>query len=78
MAKRKVFRLQVAIREVAEVEIRGCDTIEEALALVGTEAARKEFFKEHPVLGEDWECVDGNEHILGVFEMEPGWSIVER
>lgn len=79
MAKRKpVYRLQIAVRSVAEIEVRGCESLEEALAVVGSAEASKAFFKEHPVLTEEWEEVDGNTHVLGVYEMEPGWSIIEK
>lgn len=75
--KRPTFRFQIAIRSVAEVEIKA-DSLEEAYLHVNTKEGFARFLKDHPPLGPDYEEVDGNQRVLGVYEMDPGWSFLEK
>lgn len=70
--KKKRYRLQFALRYVAEIEV-SAETPEEAITL----GREKDFVKDHTLLGPDWDEVDGNAELMGVSEDTPGWKFME-
>lgn len=74
-APNPIFRVQIAVRAVVEIEVNAA-SLEEAHSMV--REAPKEFFKENPLFREEWEEIDGREHLIGVYEMDPGWAFLEK
>lgn len=73
-AKKKRFRLQFAVRAIVEIEV-SADTVEDAVTMARED---KSLFQEYPWIADQWEEIDSNRAFLGVWESDPGWSIIER